>query len=143
MKSDSTIMTARILALAAMFAAVLGVHAFHVVADCSGHESDLGRSDFKADNHAESGTCHDCGDDDSTSRISLDGRGTEVSGESCLVCDFLKTRPVQSCSDTGDLHQMQSPSSRPVVRLHTPISSRHALPGLSRAPPVSCPIHIA
>jgi hypothetical protein len=142
MKSRSTITTARILALAAMFAAALGVHAFHILGDCSGHEFDCGRSDLVINSYVESGDCHDHDDDDSTTHISLRGRGLAVLIGSCPVCDFLKTRPVQSCFDSGDLRQTNMPPSQFVIQLHTPISRRREMSSLSRAPPAAFPTHI-
>ena len=141
MKSRSTITAARVLALAAMFAAVLGVHASHSLVHFSGHQGGCGRSEAEADNHADPGVSHDHRDDDSTVQA-VQARGGAVLSGSCPVCDFLKTRPVQSCFDSGDLHEAHTPPLAPIVRAHTHISRRHALPRLSRAPPASFSIHI-
>ena len=142
MKSRIVITTARVLALAAMFAAMLGVHAFHVLGGCSDHEFDWGRSGSVVDSRADLGGCDDHDDDDSMAHISLRGRGSAVSGESCPVCDFLKTRPVQSCFDPGDLSQANTPRSQFLIQSHTPISRRREMSCLSRAPPTSFPMHI-
>ncbi len=142
MKSRGAIMTSRILALAAMFAAVLGVHAFHVLADCSDYIPGHSRGDFTADNHAEPNSCDHHGEKDSTPQSLLGEHRDAASLGSCPACDFLKTRPVQSCFGPGDLPQTHSPPSQLVVRPHTPISLRQALPRLSRAPPASFPMHI-
>jgi hypothetical protein len=142
MKSRGTITAACILALAAMFAAVLGVHAFHGMVHCSSHQSDRAWRDSEADNHAESGVSHDHCDNDSTAPAVLQACNEASSGGSCPVCDFLKTRPVQSCFGAVDLHHVYTPPSAPIVRAYTPISRRHALPRLSRAPPASFPMHI-
>ena len=129
MKSRGTITAARILAFAAMFVAVFGVHAVHLLVHPSGHQSTCHQNDSEADNHAEAGVSHH------------HRGGTALSG-SCPVCDFFKTRPVQSCSEVVDHHEACILPSTPIVRTDTPILRRHPLPRLSRAPPASFPTHI-
>ena len=129
MKSRSTITAARVLAFAAMFAAVLGVHAVHLLVHPSGHQSNGHQNDSDADNHAEAGISHHI-------------RGGTVLSGLCPVCHFLKTRPVQSCFDAADPHETYTPPSVPIVRADTPILCHHPLPRLSRAPPAAFPTHI-
>ena len=129
MKSRSTITAARILAFAAMFAAVFGVHAFHTLVHPSGHQSNCHQNDSDADNHAEAG-------------ISNHTRGETVLSGLCPVCNFFKTRPVQSCFEPAGLHKSYTPPPAPIVQADSPILRHHSLPRLSRAPPAAFPTHI-
>jgi len=129
MKSRSTITAGRILAFAAMFAVVLGVHAFHFLVHPSGHQSNCHQNDGGADHGAGASVSHHRRDD-----AVLDG--------SCPVCDFFKTRPVQSCFDAPDPHEVSTPPPAPIVRTDTPIFRHHSLPRHSRAPPAAFATHI-
>ena len=130
MKSRSTITAARILAFVAMFAAVFGVRAFHLLVHPSGHQSNCHQNDSETNNHAEAGVSHHT-------------RGGTVLSDSCPVCDFFKTHPVQSCFESADLHEVYTPPTAPIIRTYTPILRHHSLPRLSRAPPAAFPTHIA
>ena len=141
MRSSSTVKTARILAFAAMFSAVFGVHAFHLLVHSSAHQSDCFPRDRGADNHAESGSDHHHGEA-SPGQAALESRGETVLSGSCPVCDFFKTRSVQTCSDAVDPHDVYTPPSAPIVRTYTLIIHHHSLPRLSRAPPAAFPTHI-
>jgi len=142
MKSRSTITAARILAFAAMFAAVLGVHASHLLVHSSGHQSDCLRIDREPDSHAEAGVSDSHHGDALVVQAALEARGDAVLSGSCPVCDFFKTRPVQTCFDASDSHEAHTPSPTSVVRTDTPIRRHHLLPRHSRAPPAAFPTHI-
>jgi len=137
MKSRYTITAARVLALAAMFAAVFGVHLFHPLLHPSDHQTGCPRTDGDPDHRAEAGVSQPHPSEASAAQTALprhDGAGLRGS---CPVCDFFKTRPVQSCFEPADLYEAYTPPSIPFVRADTPIPRHHPLPRLSRAPPAA------